>query len=67
MRPHPGYDNLINTDIYMAPKDNGHTEGLCGYFDNNKNNDLRKRNGKTISINTGKGTHHHPDFSEEWR
>ncbi|XP_053394304.1 von Willebrand factor D and EGF domain-containing protein-like [Mercenaria mercenaria] len=67
MRPHPGYDNLINTDIYMAPKDLGNTEGLCGYFDNIKTNDLRKRNNKSIPIDLRRGGHRHLDFSQEWR
>ena len=67
MRPHPSYYNLMNIDVYMAAKDMEQTEGLCGFFDNNPDNDLRKRNRRDfIQTKKGKRNYHH-DFSEEWR
>jgi hypothetical protein len=57
----------MNIDITMAPKDLYNTRGLCGYFDNNKANDFRHRDGTVSLINTVNHNSHFADFTESWR
>lgn len=49
----------MSTDIIMSAKDFGRTGGLCGYFDNNWQNDYLLSNGNT--------TQNHELFAETWR
>ncbi|WAR02992.1 ZAN-like protein, partial [Mya arenaria] len=42
------YEGTMNIDIYMAPKDFNKTEGLCGIFDNNVNNEFLGSNGQQL-------------------
>ncbi|XP_060574620.1 uncharacterized protein LOC132732249 isoform X2 [Ruditapes philippinarum] len=42
------YRNMMNVDIYMAPKDLNRTKGLCGTFDGDTDNDFHDRNGNPV-------------------
>ncbi|XP_053391345.1 von Willebrand factor D and EGF domain-containing protein-like, partial [Mercenaria mercenaria] len=42
------YKNLMNIDIYMAPKDYNRIKGLCGTFDGYTNNDFHDRSGTKV-------------------
>ncbi|XP_053391350.1 von Willebrand factor D and EGF domain-containing protein-like [Mercenaria mercenaria] len=48
IRPYSRYEELMNIDIVMAPKDYTSIRGLCGTFDNNRNNDFHDRNGNAL-------------------
>ncbi|XP_052799316.1 von Willebrand factor D and EGF domain-containing protein-like [Mya arenaria] len=53
------YEGTMNIDIYMAPKDFNKTEGLCGIFDNNVNNEFLGSNGQQLPNENV--------FAESWR
>ncbi|KAK7469526.1 hypothetical protein BaRGS_00036472, partial [Batillaria attramentaria] len=54
---------FLNALIFPSSADFGHTQGLCGTFDDNKDNDLQQRNGE-VDTNVGL----RPDsFSLSWR
>ncbi|KAL4236319.1 hypothetical protein ACF0H5_004706 [Mactra antiquata] len=54
------WGKFMNTDIIMSAKDFGNTRGLCGYFDNDRQNDFTLSNG-TVTGND------HELFAETWR
>jgi hypothetical protein len=51
----------MNIDIIMSPKDLGNTQGLCGNFDGDPNNDFVLKDGTQASNNNDYR------FSESWR
>lgn len=54
----------MNVEMYLAPKDMGKVQGLCGKADGDKNNDLQHRNSNTTSrLWTGI----HGDFILSWK
>lgn len=64
IRPHAGYEEVMNIDIIMAPKDYEAIKGLCGTFDSNMGNDFHDRNGNPLQdrrqfIQTWKFVHFH--------
>ncbi|KAJ8310092.1 hypothetical protein KUTeg_011957 [Tegillarca granosa] len=64
--------HLINIYIYPSVHDKGKTEGLCGSFDGNPNNDFTFRNGGYQAGTFGYPTPYYPftyvdDFSNSWK
>ncbi|XP_060604052.1 von Willebrand factor D and EGF domain-containing protein-like [Ruditapes philippinarum] len=55
------YQSTMNIDIIMSPKDLGNTQGLCGNFDGDPNNDFVLKDGTQASNNNDYR------FSESWR
>jgi hypothetical protein len=55
----------MDIDIYLSAKDFHNTDGLCGYFDGDRNNDFRHRNGSQSS--TSNDYYGYTDFIKSWR
>jgi hypothetical protein len=46
---YPLFENTLNIDIFMAPKDERNVLGLCGKFDNSQTGDLLHSDDRTVS------------------
>lgn len=52
----------LNVEIYPTAADLKNVDGLCGFFDGDQDNDLRRKNGQVDSYSL------YPDeFSKSWR
>ncbi|XP_053387563.1 uncharacterized protein LOC123542645 isoform X2 [Mercenaria mercenaria] len=58
------WGKTLDIDIYLSAKDFGNIDGLCGYFDGNRNNDFRHRDGSESAISNG---YYYHEFTESWR
>ncbi|XP_060578581.1 von Willebrand factor D and EGF domain-containing protein-like [Ruditapes philippinarum] len=59
------WGRTMDIDIYLSAKDFHNTDGLCGYFDGDRNNDFRHRNGSQSS--TSHDYYGYTDFIKSWR
>lgn len=53
----------IDIDIYPSLSDVNNTVGLCGTLDGDRDNDFKRRNGDTDSVNLV----YPDDFSNSWK
>ena len=64
-------ENWINIFVHASSEDHGATEGMCGTFDDNTENDLTHADGQRVSrIPRGAGCGDNQDvcdFSNSWR
>ena len=61
---------LINVWVMASSAQFKDTEGLCGYYDGNKEGDLRLRNGSTFTVTTPENPEDRPQpdpFILDWR
>nr|KAG5688457.1 hypothetical protein BaRGS_003054 [Batillaria attramentaria] len=59
-------DGVVNLEIRPSALDLGRTQGLCGIFDYDQENDLTSRYGYTVPLSQLSGNREPNDFSVSW-